>query len=141
MKALLLVAVSLVVAIGISAAERSIPAWYYSSPCQQTAPLEDWLPSLEWVPYEKDTYDCSEMSAYIEWLTESCGYESMIACGDAHCWVLVEGIAFEPTGQYWVDQDHTADVDYYSPDVVYDSILAGSEWDWWVVHPELIGGK
>ena len=143
MKALLLVltlvAGSLVVTIGTSAAE--LPTWYYDSPCQQTAPLEDWLPGLPWMPYEYGVYDCTEMSAYMEWLAENCGYHTVIGCGDSHCWVLIEGIAFEPTGQYWVSRDHEADLDYYHPDAVYDSIPAGPEWDWWVVHPELIGGK
>lgn len=140
--ALTLVAGSLVVAVGTSAAEDpgATPGlWYYNSPCQQEGNLYDWLSDLPWAPYEYGVYDCSEMSAYIEWLAENCGYHAVIGCGDAHCWVLVEGMAFEPTGQYWVD--HRADLDYYSPDVVYDSIPAGPEWDWWRVHPELRGGK
>ena len=120
-----------------------IPDWYYNSPCQQPAgvSLEDWLTNLEWVPYEKGVYDCTEMSARIEWMAENCGYNAVIGCDDDHCWALVEGVAFEPTGNYWVAEDHTGDDDYYHPDTVYGGISVDPAFDWWLVHPELLGGK
>ena len=96
-------AVILVVAID-ARGTSPIPERYYASPCQQPAgvSLEDWLTNLEWVPFEKDVYDCTEMSARIEWLAENCGYDAVIGCDADHCWVLVEGAAFESTGNYWV---------------------------------------
>ena len=138
MKAMLLILVASLLAGGamVSAAEE--PEWYYQSPCQQPegVSLEDWLPSLEWVPYERGVYDCTEMSARIEWMAENCGYSAVIGCDDGHCWVLIEGAAFEPTGNYWVPEDHTGKNDYYHPDEVYETVV-GPEWDWYKVHPEL----
>lgn len=145
MKTLLLlltaVAVGLTVTNGVIATKRFAPPpnWYYNSPCQQPAgvSLEEWLPNLEWVPYEYGVYDCTEMSARIEWLAENCGYDAVIGCNENHCWVLIEGVAFEPTGNYWVLKGHDGTDDYYQPDKAYNSISIDPEWDWWKVHPEL----
>lgn len=58
-----------------------IPSDYYNNMCiiPEGMGVKEWLTAAEWVkPYELNSWDCSEMSAYTEWVLENCGYESMI---------------------------------------------------------------
>jgi len=141
-----------------AALPRQVPRWYYASSCQQPegVSLHDWLGTLPWygeIDLSGGGWDCSQMSAYIEWLAENCGYNAVFTCrtgGVPHCWVTIEGDPYEATGNYWIDL-RKADVAYYTPDVWFDDIqeafeytegnqnLTGlGEWGWWVTYPELV---
>jgi len=168
------IAIGLVMAVGVSAKEvpgaslgweeSSIPYWYYNSPCQQPdgTTLHEWLDALPWygeVDVTGGGWDCSQISAYVEWLAENCGHEAVFTCrtGTAdirgHCWVTIEGEPYEATGLYWIKME-TADPDYYAADTwlnnvydafeysgVHDTWDGFSEWAWWLTYPELRGDK
>jgi hypothetical protein len=75
-------------------------SFYYVKPEEQKLgvyELEDELTGLEWLhPYQEDVFDCSEMSAYLEWHLENDGWNVVICAGDSpfgnghHAWLLVE---------------------------------------------------
>lgn len=136
----------------------------YSDECTELAPFEGYYDRgalvAEWADgydlhtvldnlrfketYRVHYYDCTQMSALMEWIAENMGYEAKIGCGNHHCWVLVryedgvwkayESVAGGDTTAY-VPAPHT----YYSPDYGYASIeevlAAGSdivaEYNWW----------
>jgi len=169
---LTVITIGLVVAAGVSAKEvpgasleqdeeSSIPYWYYNSPCQQPegATLQEWLGELPWYgELNLGGWDCSQISAYVEWLTENCGYETVFTCRlgtpttYGHCWLTIEGSPYEATGLYWINYD-TADPGYYAADMELKNIYeawahsgehetwnSASEWAWWMTYPELIEG-
>jgi hypothetical protein len=92
------------------------------------------------------------MSARVEWLCETCGHTAVIAYDEGHAWVLVNvdgtQLAYEATGNYWVlpKDANTLDLptDYYHPNGILDGLegrdTRPGEYDWWVTHPELLGG-
>ena len=142
-----LVAMALLVAIATRSSADPVPDWYYDSPCQQEGTLEQWLPwALPIEDYELGVFDCSDLSAYAEWLAEACGYDTVIAItrprvGEpGHAWVIVEGRALDTQTGVWAGQWLPA------PDLVFEDIgeaidHSAAEWSWWVAKPELIGGK
>lgn len=163
MKTLLLVltaaAVALAVNNGILATKRyapPIPDWYYSSPCQQPegTTLDDWLRTLPWHgELELGGWDCTQLSAYVEWLTENCGYDTVIVCREGtedvygHCWLDIEGQPYEATGFYWIDLN-TADPTFYDADLWFQDVWEAwafdpqeSEWAWWITYPILRGAQ
>jgi len=125
-----------------------VPTWYYSSPCYKPPHLTfyDWLPSVNLGLYNIGMNDCSNRSAYVEWLAENCGYTTQFAARwgrPSHVWLLVsiggEQIAFETSyGSYWVTE-----VTYYSYDLLVNDVGGWldlwpgetgwfvSEWVWW----------
>lgn len=49
-----------------------------------------WLHGLRWTrPYEKDAWDCSRQSAYLEWLLEGCDVEAEIVMLPGHTMLRV----------------------------------------------------
>lgn len=145
--ALTIVVTGLVAAVGTtgSAAEPTevlIPPGYYDAPCQQPAgvALHHWLAMLEMPAYEEDAFDCSQRAAYIEWLAENCGYDTLFVAKGSHMWVMVEGVPFE-TGKNprWADDD-----EYHATwELEVDSLQGFTELDyfdeefgWWLSHPE-----
>lgn len=132
-----------------------VPQWYYVSPCQQPAGigLHDWLGSLPWYgELEVGGWDCSQLSAYVEWMAENCGYNAVFTCrkgtneSRGHCWLTIEGKPYETIGLYWVNLD-AADKGRYTADIWFQDIheafeysgLAGPKtWGWWKTYPELI---
>lgn len=151
------VVLAVVIGAGGCATEASpVPGWYYTSACQQPegVGLYDWLGNLEWygeIDLSGGGWDCSQMSARIEWLCENCGYDAVITCREGtdesrgHCWVTVEGEPYEATGLYWVDLE-TADPDYYRADLWFHDVYEAweydgrlSEWGWWRTYPALVG--
>lgn len=55
------------------------------------AKLEDYLNTLTWTkPYEKDVFDCSDMSYSLESLLENEGWHTIIVSNTTHMWLLVE---------------------------------------------------
>jgi len=125
--------------------------FYYVFPAEQqfgVYDLEDELYGLEWIePYQEGVFDCSEMSAYIEWDLENKGWNTDIIVGDSpfgsgyHAWLLVECeegkyMAVEPTTieiVWWDDPYHDG---YWTWDYIFEDILEAldyneSEFDWW----------
>ena len=137
-----LVAMALMVAIATRGSADPVPDWYYSSPCQQEGTLEQWLPwALPIEDYELSVFDCSELSAYAEWLAENCGYDTVIAvvrpwAGEpGHAWVVVEGRALDAQTGVWATR-------LPAPDLIFEDVgeaidHSAADWDWWVAKPEL----
>ena len=98
--------------------------------------------------YKIHYFDCSEMSAYLEYYFENVGYDAKIVFGTAgtygagHAWVIVyagtEEFRIEPTSLA-VISSYEYGASGYSMDSIYDSIYgiekdwSGNltEWDWW----------
>ena len=126
--------------------------FYYASLTEQRyedSDLEEYLNRWQWTEeaYVADEFDCSEMSAYLEWKLENEGYNTVIVTGDSpfgvgkHAWLLVqtstEGyMPIEPTTYsivYWSD---TYFDDYFVYDYEFENIqealdYSPNEFDWW----------
>lgn len=125
--------------------------FYYVKPEEQkfgVYDLEDELYGLEWIePYQEDVFDCSEMSAYIEWHLENEGWNAIIVIGDTpfgsgyHAWLLVE----TSEGHYMPVESTTIEIvwwddpyfdNYFTYDYDFETIQEAidyyeSEFDWW----------
>lgn len=125
-------------------------SFYYCKPEQKYGvnELADWLSKWEWIkPYQAGVYDCSEMSAYLEWKLENEGWHTFIVAGNCpfasgkHAWLLVE----TSTGKYmpvestdisvvmWDDPNYDK---YFEYDKEFETIqealkYSESEFDWW----------
>ena len=93
-------------------------------------------------PYQEDKFDCSEMSAYMEWYLEKYGFNASICTSQhfegskGHAWVRVDTkdgkVAYiEATAKNnlirWEE-------DYSQPERIYESIYEirnVEEFDWW----------
>ena len=133
-------------------AEMSKFAFYYASQCEQTYGVEEvesYLNQWQWIEgtYVEDEFDCSEMSAYIEWRLENAGFHTVIIVGQcpwsggAHAWLLVETsqgkympveatqyalVKWEnPHFDQYFNYDHSFDTIYEALDYNYDSF------NWW----------
>ena len=110
--------------------------------------LEDELIGLEWIePYEEGVFDCSEMSAYLEWYLEKQGWHAIIIVGDSpfdsdyHAWLLVETspdhyTPVESTTIQIVWWDDPYFDSYFIYDYEFETIQEAtayneSEFDWW----------
>ena len=81
-------------------AENNKYYFYYTKPEQQygVQNLATYIRSREWTrEYEEGVFDCSEMSAALEWRLENQGFQTIIVVGDSpsnpgvhHAWLLVE---------------------------------------------------
>jgi len=134
-----------------------IPPEYYNQLCQKPAHLTfyDWMTTLQMPPYETDAFDCSQMSAYVEWLSENCGHRATIA-GKAfedfgHIWVLISianvPFAYEttwpPNTNPWLFPRSDW---HFSPDVEWESLYQApcdhlrfeQEYAWWITYPSLV---
>lgn len=143
-----IVATALMVGIATRDSAAELPEWYYNSPCQQEGTLEQWLPwALPIEDYESGVFDCSELSAYAEWLAENCGYDTVIAITrprvgvPGHAWVIVEGRTLDAQTGVWDAEQWLP-----TPDLVFEDIgeaidHSAADWDWWVAKPELVGGE
>jgi hypothetical protein len=92
-----------------------IPDDYYSQDCKLPTDqsMYEYLSNSHWIDdYEADSWDCSQMASYMEFMLENCGYHVVIREADVegeqygHAWILVEfkegWLAYECTGRYWV---------------------------------------
>lgn len=119
-----------------------VPEGYYDTDLSYLIPegvsFYDFLAHyIRWVfPYWYDHFDCTEMSAAIEWLAEGCGQEARVVCNKLHCWVEVQldghWRAYECVHLKWVEGRAT-------PQYIFDDSLAmlsapwpGNQFDWWV---------
>lgn len=133
-------------------AEENKFMFYYASLAKQRYGVDDlkeYLDRWEWIEgaYTMGVFDCSEMSAYLEWRLENEGYHTVIAVGEApwgngyHAWLLVE---VEPEG-YMPVEATTYDLvkwddPYFDNYFVYEQIFETihdaleynyEEFDWW----------
>jgi len=79
--------------------EKNEFEFYYAARCKQrygVDDLEEYLDRWQWSEgaYVKDKFDCSEMSAYVEWRLENEGYRTLIVVGGSpsepqaqHAWL------------------------------------------------------
>lgn len=131
--------------------------FYYVKPQNQkfgVDELADELGSLEWThPYEEGEFDCSEMSAYLEWYLENQGWHIVIIVGDCpfssgrHSWLLVETskgyyMPVEATKIEVVWWENPNFEDYFNYDHDFETVqdaLAYSKtgFDWWNVDGRL----
>lgn len=132
--------------------ERAEFQFYYASLAKQrygVSDLEEYLNRWEWTEgaYVADEFDCSEMSAYLEWKLENEGYNTVIVTGDSpfgvgkHSWLLVqtstEGyMPLESTTYsivYWWDVyfDNYFEYDHQFESIQEALAYSPNEFDWW----------
>jgi hypothetical protein len=132
--------------------ERVKFQFYYASLAKQrygVSDLEEYLDRWQWIEgtYISGEFDCSEMSAYLEWKLENEGYHTLIVTGNTpwgggrHAWLLVE----TSDGKYMPVEATTYSIVYWSDTYfdnyfVYDHQFEGiqealdygpNEFDWW----------
>lgn len=148
-----------------SKASALVPKDYYIKPKKliaQTYPnLKKAIMGGVLKPYTRNTYDCSEMSAYTEWKLENLGFNSKICTADnfrgsdvGHAWIMVDLERTRPCYIETTSMSNTVGVPYgtiirgndkdkeqyenYSRyDNIYDNIYevivdrSISDYDWW----------
>ncbi len=131
--------------------EQACYSFYYMKPETQkfgVYNLDDELQQLFWTePYQREVFDCSEMSACLEWYLENKGWHTKIVSGDSpfgsgrHAWLLVEAsdgkyMPVESTSirvVWWDDQNWDG---YWEYDRRFETIQDALEYseygyDWW----------
>jgi hypothetical protein len=124
--------------------------FYYVKPEQKYGvyDLSDWLSRWKWIrTYQEGVFDCSEMSAYLEWKLENEGWHTYIIFGDSpfssgkHAWFLVE----TTSGKYMPVESTTMSVawwdspyfdNYFTYEHQFETIqdalsYSETEFDWW----------
>lgn len=129
--------------------------FYYVKPKSQKYGLESLKTAVRQVTwtrsYEEGVFDCSEMSAYIEWYLENQGFHAIILVGEcpfdsgSHAWVLAETdknkyMPIEATQPRVVLWDDKGFYDYFEYELDFEKIqeaLSYSQegFDWWTVYP------
>ena len=132
-------------------AENSKYYFYYLKPEQQYGiqNLATYIRSRKWNrEYEKDVFDCTEMSTALEWRLENQGFHTFIVIGDSpsepgvgHAWLLVETsngkyTPVEATGMYVVYSGSQYFNDYFEYDQQFETIQEAMEYsptgyEWW----------
>jgi len=123
--------------------EYGIPEPYYvNKGIGEEKTLEDLEESLERTEmphkYEPYVFDCSEMSAYVEWYLENDGFEAVLIGGDRHARVLVRNVS----GKSYVVgctlipprvMGYKSDFSYENEweDIYSACAYNRYEWDWW----------
>ncbi len=124
--------------------------FYYVKPSQKYGVdnLVNELNGLVWIKdYQEGVFDCSEMSAYLEWHLENEGWHTIIAVGDSpfgsgrHAWLLVETtvdkyMPVESTGMTVVMWSDSHFDNYFKYDHSFETIQEAlayneTEFDWW----------
>ncbi len=93
--------------------ECPVPEPYYQhQPLPEGVSAEEFLTNSKWIiDYEKHGFDCSQMSAYMEWRLENAGYDTVIMLDPTkqHAWIMVkiddEWRAYETTSRRWIDDE------------------------------------
>ena len=126
--------------------------FYYASRAKQRYGVEDlaeYINRWRWIDetYVANRFDCSEMSAYLEWKVENEGYNTVIVAGDnptgdgKHAWLLVE----TSEGKYMPVEATTYSIVYWSNryfdnyfiydyefETIYEALdYSPSEFNWW----------
>jgi hypothetical protein len=120
--------------------------FYYVKPEQKFGvyDLSDFLAGQKWTkPYQEDVFDCSEMSAELEWILENEGWHTIIVISVlyGHAWLLVETsegqyTPVEPTSISVVWWDNPNVDHYFVYDQSFETIQEAlayneTEFDWW----------
>ena len=92
--------------------------------------------------YERGVFDCSEISAYVEWALEDAGFDAYIVLAEDHAWNMVKVAG----ATYYVDMSSGKPYIFKSdkryPKIVkifkniYEAVEyyhSVKEWDWWNV--------
>ena len=134
-------------------AEENSFDFYYASLAEQRFGVDDlaeYLDRWQWIDgtYVEGVFDCSEMSAYIEWKLENEGYNTIIVAGTSpwgggyHAWLLVE----TSEGHYMPVEATEYDIVYWSDpyfdnyfiydhqfETIQDALeYSYEEFDWWL---------
>lgn len=115
----------------IIANSQIIPSDYYnqSNILPPKIDIISYMETFKWemieMNYSEGNFDCSQMSAYWEFVLENSGYNTTICYDNNHSWILVEinettTLAYETTTCYWINTNKNHE--YYSPKYIYDSI-------------------
>lgn len=128
-------------------------SFYYINPEEQKLGvynLDDELQRLEWTePYQSGVFDCSEMSACLEWYLENNGWHAKIYVGDTpfgsgkHAWLIVEASQgkYMPVEStllrvvWWEDPNFDRYWEYdYRFETIQDALAySETEYDWWEI--------
>lgn len=108
--------------------EDWVPRGYYHSPSIIPADmsLEEWLSLASWgVEYEANAFDCSQMSAFLEWGISNAGYDVHLFTGYNHCWLSIKTeqgwVSYDAVHLEWAFQDQS-DARYYQPEAAYHNL-------------------
>ena len=133
-------------------AEGAKFTFYYVSLMEQrygVDDLQDYLQRGEWKEgaYIEGKFDCSQMSAYLEWKLENEGYHTVIVAGDSpdgsgrHAWLLVEAskgryMPVEATAYsivYWNSPyfDNYFEYEYEFETIQEALSYSPTEYNWW----------
>lgn len=136
--------------------KHAIPKNYYEMECLIPAEMSvfEWLTLTQWADqYERNAWDCSKMSAFVEWALENCGYPSKIVLGsgrwgeEGHAWVSMKidrrDYYYEATSRRFIGSKQDALANGYEDDFRADEILTLRryyssnedflrEWGWWI---------
>ena len=123
---------------------------FYYAPTEKTygtAALQEYLQSRKWKEGLDKDFDCSKMSAYLEWKLENEGYHTFIVGGDSpdgsgrHAWLLVETIEgkytpVEATARSIVDQSSPYFNNYFRYEFYFETIQEAlsynpTDYNWW----------
>lgn len=123
---------------------------FYYIPTDKTygaAALQEYLQSRRWKEGLEKEFDCSQMSAYLEWKLENEGFHTIIVGGDSpdgsgrHAWLLVETIEgkytpVEATARSIVDQSSPYFDNYFRYEFYFETIqeavsYSPTEFEWW----------
>jgi len=124
--------------------------FYYIKPEQKFGvyDLSDYLTGRKWIkPFQEGVFDCSEMSAALEWELENEGWHTIIVVGNSpfgsgrHAWLLVETseghyMPVETTSMslvWWENPDFD---NYFVYDHSFETIQEAleyneTEFNWW----------
>jgi hypothetical protein len=124
--------------------------FYYIKPEQKFGvyDLSDYLTGRKWIkPYQEGVFDCSEMSAALEWELENEGWHTIIVVGNSpfgsgrHAWLLVETseghyMPVETTSMSVVWGENPDFDNYFVYDHSFETIQEAlkyneTEFDWW----------
>lgn len=118
-----------------------IPNPYYENVARVYTGLENEVNNLEWqVEYKPDIFDCTEMSALLEYHLENKGYTTVICAGwyerDYHCWLEVEVVPNHfVVVEVTIPEVRTSTEDYrvqYRFKDIYEATKINYEaFDWW----------
>lgn len=90
------------------------------------------------VDYKENYFDCSERSAFVEYLLENEGFNTDIVGNETHCWVIVEAGKFVhietvTSPPYFIDNKQYL----YRYRSIYEAMQSNSdEYDWWNIAKE-----
>jgi hypothetical protein len=140
--------------------KHAIPKGYYEMECIIPPDISvfEWLTLSQWADkYERNGWDCSKMSAFVEWALENCDIPSKIVLGSGswadagHAWVNMkidgEEFYYEATSRLFIGSKQDALAYGYEDDFRADEILTLRryyssnvdflrEWGWWITVSE-----